>query len=374
MESLMKNIINNEQMISIADLKKQAKIARKQNNQLSNHSESLKAVAKSYNYDSWEKLLDSSYLMINQQKPSFQTGQKEQIHWQCHELVQYLLKFTNNINAFHEEYEFLNNTAGYNALFNFFQINVLNQYNVTTPVYQKIKLLIDFMISSFLTSTSVNKQFKDILNYAMFSKENPYYKNKLSIHSEQKLKKYMKLNSLTIYGFSEHQEMQIDNTLAIEDMRNHNEIILILSSIQEKINIMAITYDVVEKNKKDNGFLNNWLSDYENLVNLSQYEEWFANDIQRYQRLVKEYSSSFFNIEMHKKALEYVPYYINNNYGKTTDSGTINEMELKLQKLDGKLDGFDCDIQKARPHLIGNERNESLKFQGFHFVFYYIIH
>lgn len=374
MESLMKNIINNEQMISIADLKKQAKIARKQNNQLSNHSESLKAIAKEYNYDSWEKLLDSSYLMINQQKPSFQTGQKEQIHWHFHELVQHLLKFTNNINAFHEEYEFLNNTAGYNALFNFFQVNVLNQYTVTTPIYQKIKLLIDFMISSFLTSTSVNKQFKDILNYAMFSKENPYYKNKLSIHSEEKLKKYMKLNSLTIYGFSEHQEIQIDNTLAIEDMRNHNEIILILSSIQEKINIMAITYDIVEKNKKDNKFLNNWLSDYENLVNLSQYEEWLSNDVQRYQRLVKEYSSSFFNIKMHKKALEYVPYYINNNYGKTTDSGTINEMELKLQKLDGKLDGFDCDIQKARPHIIGNERNESLEFQGFHFVFYYIIH
>lgn len=374
MESLMKKIINNEQMISIADLKKQAKIARKQNNQLSNHSESLKAIAKSYNYDSWEELLDSSYLMINQQKPSFQTGQKEQIHWQSHELVQHLLKFTNNINAFHEEYEFLNNTAGYNALFNFFQINVLNQYNITTPVYQKIKLLIDFMISSFLTSTSVNKQFKDILNYAMFSKDNPYYQNKLSIHSEQKLKKYMKLNSLTIYGFSDHQEIQIDNALQIEDMSNHNEIILILSSIQEKINIMAITYDVVEKNKKDNKFLNNWLSEYENLVNLSQYEEWFSNDVQRYQRLVKEYSSSFFNIEMHKKALEYLPYYINNNYGKTTDSGTINKMTLKLQKLDGKLDGFECDIQKARPHIIGDERTESLQFQGFHFVFYYIIH
>lgn len=373
MESLMKNIINNEQMISIADLKKQAKIARKQNNQLSNHSESLKAIAKEYNYDSWEKLLDSSYLMINQQKLSFQTGEKEQIHWQSHELVQHLLQITNNIESFHEEYEFLNNIAGYNALFSFFQVNLLNQYTVTTPIYQKIKLLIDFMISSFLTSTSVNKQFKDILNYAMFSKENPYYQNKLSTHSEQKLKKYMKLNSLTIYGFSEHQEIQIDNTLAIENMHNHNEIILILSSLQEKINIMAIAYDIVEKNKKDNVFLNNWLSDYENLVNLSQYEEWFAIDIQRYQRLVKEYSSSFFNIEMHKKALEYLTYYKNGRFSKFSISGTKNEVVKSLKLFSEYKDYSSFDMAKAKKIMLRDiATNEEL--QKYEFTFHYIIH
>lgn len=46
MESIMKNIINNDQMISILDLKKQAKIERKQNPSLKNHSESLKSIAK----------------------------------------------------------------------------------------------------------------------------------------------------------------------------------------------------------------------------------------------------------------------------------------------------------------------------------------
>lgn len=196
MESLMKNIINNEQLISIADLKKQAKIARKQNNQLSNHSESLKAIAKEYNYDSWEKLLDASYLAINKPKPVFKSGQKEQIHWHSHELVQSLLSLTKNINAFHEEYEFLNKTAGYNAMFNFFQLNVLNQYNVTTTIHQKLKLLIDFMVSSFIDDTSKYKNFKDILNYASLSKENPYYRSRLAIKTEEKLKKYMKLNEL----------------------------------------------------------------------------------------------------------------------------------------------------------------------------------
>lgn len=374
MESLMKNIINNEQLISIADLKKQAKIARKQNNQLSNHSESLKAIAKEYNYDSWEKLLDASYLAINKPKPVFKSGQKEQIHWHSHELVQSLLSLTKNINAFHEEYEFLNKTAGYNAMFNFFQLNVLNQYNVTTTIHQKLKLLIDFMVSSFIDDTSKYKNFKDILNYASLSKENPYYRSRLEIKTEEKLKKYMKLNDLTSYGIHYNEDMQIENTLLVEDMSNHHEVFLILSSVKEKLNVMATVYDVVEQNKKDNKFLNNWLGDYENLIELSQYADWLADDIKSYQRLIKEYSSSFFDSEMHKEALNNLSYYINGDIGKNYDSGTIKEMTDKLKKWSGNLHGLVCDLEKAKPYILGDKRTESFECQAYEFVFYYIIH
>lgn len=371
----MKNIINNEQMISIADLKKQAKIARKQNNQLSNHSESLKAIAKSYNYDSWEKLLDSSYLMIPQQKQSFQTGQIEQIHWHNNKLLDYLSDFTRVMKNFHDEYEFLNNVAGYNALFNFFQDNVLNAHQVTSPIYQRIKLLIDFMISSFIESPLEKKEFKNILNYAEFSKKNPYYDYKLSKDLEKRLKRYMNLNNLNIYGFQENAEIQIENTFQIDDLTTHNEIILILNSIQEKINIMATVYDVIENNKKDNVFLNNWLTNYENLISLSDHSEWLARDVKTYTTLIRQYSGSFFDTEMHKEALSYLHYYKNEQYQKEFLAGTKKEVIAKIQKMSSdKTNVLEYDIEKAHVYILGDKRTESLEFQDYEFAFYYIIH
>lgn len=168
--------------------------------------------------------------------------------------------------------------------------------------------------------------------------------------------------------------MQIENTLLVEDMSNHHEVFLILSSVKEKLNVMATVYDVVEQNKKDNKFLNNWLGDYENLIELSQYADWLADDIKSYQRLIKEYSSSFFDSEMHKEALNNLSYYINGDIGKNYDSGTIKEMTDKLKKWSGNLHGLVCDLEKAKPYILGDKRTESFECQAYEFVFYYIIH
>lgn len=51
--------------ITIADLKKQAKKARKNNNEIKNHAESLNVIAKQNNYESWSDLIDSSVLLRN---------------------------------------------------------------------------------------------------------------------------------------------------------------------------------------------------------------------------------------------------------------------------------------------------------------------
>jgi hypothetical protein len=49
--------------ITIADLKKQAKKARKNNNEIKNHAESLNFVARQNNYESWTTLIDSSVIL-----------------------------------------------------------------------------------------------------------------------------------------------------------------------------------------------------------------------------------------------------------------------------------------------------------------------
>lgn len=51
--------------ITIADLKKQAKKERKNNNSIKNHAESLNFVAKQNNYENWSDLIDSSVLIKN---------------------------------------------------------------------------------------------------------------------------------------------------------------------------------------------------------------------------------------------------------------------------------------------------------------------
>lgn len=373
MESLMKNIINNEQMISIADLKKQAKIARKQNNQLSNHSESLKALAQEYNFASWEKLLDAAYLPLNIKKKTFSNGQSEQIDWQNNELLEKLLKITNLMKSSHEEYEFLNKSAGYNALFNFFYENLLKFHNTQSSNYQKIKLLIDFMINSFLEYKQGPKEFKNILSFATLSKENPYFKDTLSKNLSDKLRHYMKLNNLKIYGFSDYQELQISDALQIENFNDHNEIILIINSLDEKINIMATIYDVIENSKKDNTFRKSWLYEYENFISLGVYDEWSSRDVQNYQKLLRDYSSSFFDQDKHKMALNYFDYYINGHYRKITTIGTIDEIIKKI-KTDPEYDiGYKLDIEKAYKSISG-EKSQYIQSQRYKFIFYYIIH
>lgn len=49
--------------VTIADLKKQAKKERKNNNSIKNHAESLDIVAKKNNFDSWSELIDSSVIL-----------------------------------------------------------------------------------------------------------------------------------------------------------------------------------------------------------------------------------------------------------------------------------------------------------------------
>lgn len=360
-------------MISISDLKKQAKINRKNNNNLSNHSESLKAIANEYNYDSWEKLLDSSYLIANQKEESFQIGKKEQISWQHAQLLPYLSRIHKMIYSAHEEYDFFNNTVGYNTLFNFFQINILNKHVITSPVYQKIKLLIDFMISAFIESTDKDKTFKDILNYALLNKENPYFESELSINSSHKLKKYMKLNDLHIHYIADSHNMQISDTVQLEKINNHNEIILILNSVKEKINIMAKAYNIIENNKKDKNFLNSWLSDYENFISLGTYDEWVENESNQYQRLLQQHYSSFFNTNEHKKVLEYLNYYKNNQYGKFIMSGSKKEVIEKIKNHPEYSEGFVFDIEKASSTILGHI-NTCEDLQDYEFLVYYIIH
>ena len=49
--------------ITIADLKKQAKKERKNNNSIKNHADSLNIVAKQNNFDSWSDLIDKSVIL-----------------------------------------------------------------------------------------------------------------------------------------------------------------------------------------------------------------------------------------------------------------------------------------------------------------------
>jgi hypothetical protein len=49
--------------ITIADLKKQAKKERKNNNSIKNHADSLNLVAKQNNFDSWSDLIDKSVIL-----------------------------------------------------------------------------------------------------------------------------------------------------------------------------------------------------------------------------------------------------------------------------------------------------------------------
>lgn len=49
--------------VTIADLKKQAKKERKNNNSIKNHAESLNVVAKQNNYENWSVLLDNAVLI-----------------------------------------------------------------------------------------------------------------------------------------------------------------------------------------------------------------------------------------------------------------------------------------------------------------------
>lgn len=51
--------------INISDLKRLAKKERKNNPSIKNHADSLDIIAKRYNYDSWNSLLDSSKIMIS---------------------------------------------------------------------------------------------------------------------------------------------------------------------------------------------------------------------------------------------------------------------------------------------------------------------
>ncbi len=50
--------------INISTLKKQAKRNRKNNQNIKNHAESLNLIAREYNFDKWEDLIDNSVLLI----------------------------------------------------------------------------------------------------------------------------------------------------------------------------------------------------------------------------------------------------------------------------------------------------------------------
>lgn len=324
-------------------------------------------------YDSWENLLDSSYLIFSPQKPQYSTGQKEQIDANMNNLFSYLSFIKNLINTCSSEYEFLNNSNGYHALSNFFHTNVLKDYSTTSVIYQKTKLLIDFMINAYMESPVKNKEFKDILNYALLEKNNPIYKENLSINAMKKLKIYLRHNNLTIYGFDESQDVQIQDTLSIENMNNHNEIILILNSVKDKINIMAKSYEIIENNKKDNTYLNIWLSNYENFVSLSAYDEWVATDVNKYQRMLSQYYNGFFNLEEHKKALEYLDCYQNNKYGKIVITGTRSEVLEKINISPSTCQDCILDIDKAEKIALGDISTHNVN-QNYEFIFYYIIH
>lgn len=365
MESLMKNIINNEQMISISDLKKQAKIDRKQNNNLSNHSESLKALAQQYNFSSWEKLLDASYLVINNKPKSFK---KEQIHWHNHNMLEKLNKIASKMNTIHDEYSFLNNHAEYNALFNFFQINLLHVYNISTPIYQKMKLVIDFMINAFIEYRKDHKyiEFKDILSFAIFGSANPLYEKDFSKKLSDKLKKYMNLNNLHVGGLTYAAQLKIFNMHEIEEIAHHNEVLLILDSLHEKINIMATIHDVIEKKKKNNSSLTDWLSVYENFITLSLYDERTSDQIQEYQKLMREYFSTFFSNEEHTKTLSYLNHFINGGYETVTFKGTKQKIEDEIILSTSVSKEYDYNLDKALSSMV-NKIEYDLKF-------YYIVH
>jgi len=368
----MKNIINNPEMISIIDLKKQAKILRKNNKNIKNHSESLQLIANSYGYESWESLLDSSYMIQKKEKLTYCSGQKEQVDWKINNLLPYLFKLKNMINTLHDEYEFLNSSNGFNTLFNFFQINVLSTHSPASPIYQKLKLLIEFMVTAFIESNIKNKEFKNILDYALFRKENPYYKEILSNNAIQKLKRYMRHNDLAIYGFSDNEEVQISNVMSIENLNAHNDVTLILNSVKDKINIMSKSYKIIENNKKDNDFFDNWMSNYENFVSLSTYDEWVEDDLKKYQRKLHEYYGSFFNINIHKDLLKYLNYY-NDRYGKIVIAGTKSEVTEKIAISPDTCQGLMLDISKADKIRLG-EISTYPESQSYEFIFYYIVH
>lgn len=365
----MKNITKNGEMISISDLKKQAKILRKKNNTIRNHSQSLKALANQYNYDSWENLLDDSYIMVNKKN---QTFKKEQIHWHNNELLVSLSSITSIMVSMHNEYEYLNSQSGYNALFNFFQTNLLVHYNAYSPEIKKMKLLIDFMITAYLEckKTNTSLEFKEILNFAYFDLRNYYFNSKLSPTLSLKLKTYTDFSKIYM------REQIINDIDRMENGHLHLDILLEITSISEKIEIMSMVYEIIRRNTSSNQLMNNWLTDYENFIKLSHYDNHIAKHIHDYQTTMRIHTSSFFSIEKHKEALMYLNKYSNQQYDVVKLFGTRNEVISKAENL--SLDpNCDCeyDMDKAMDMPSGQYFNtEDDTFNTYEFLFYYIIH
>lgn len=368
MESIMKKIINNEQMISISDLKKQAKIARKQNNNLSNHSQSLKAIAQSYNYDSWENLLDSAYLIVEKKQMLPEKGSREQIDWQNDRLLNDLFVVIRELNTIHAKYEFLNQKAGYNSIFNFFQEELLNKYEKHSQQYQKLKLLIELMVSLYTTHKSKfsHISFKDILSYADFRKSNPLYQTPLPEDVSNKLKKYMILNNVTVLGLSLENPLQIVDINYVEDSKQHNEIILDLESMREKIEIMAEVYTKIEQSKSNNMILIDWLSDYESFIRLSLHSQWTAESIHEYHSNMRRRFNKTFNLEKHKEILNCLKYYFDGKYEEVhvivNQDSTIHQKIEELKK-EGSI--YEYDLKKT----VYDDERSSKKY-----YFYYLVH
>lgn len=350
MESIMKNIITNEQMISISDLKKQAKIARKQNNNLSNHSQSLKAIAQSYNYDSWENLLDSAYLMVEKKQIIQEEGSREQVSAYGNYFLKKILVLVDKLKSVHEEYDFLNNHAGYNSLINFFKEELLNKYDKYSQQYQKLKLLIDLMVSLYMTDKSKNKNvnFKDIFNYADFGNKNPLLQKPLPEDISNKLKKYMIFNNIYVSGLSLEQPLQIFHISYVEDSKQHYETMLDLEIIREKIEMMAEIHTKIEQIKSNNAILTDWLSDHENFIRLSLHNNSIAETINDYQDEMKKITQKKFNPEKHKEILNCLKYYLNGQYEEISIEVKIGEtLHQKLEEL--KKEGYPCkyNIEQA---------------------------
>lgn len=347
----MKNIITNEQMISISDLKKQAKIARKQNNNLSNHSQSLKAIAQSYNYDSWENLLDASYLMIEKKVTIPKEGSREQVSTYGNYFLKKILVLVDKLKSVHEEYDFLNNHAGYNSLIDFFNKELLNRYDQYSQQHQKLKLLIDLMVSLYITDKSKNKDvnFKDILNYSDFGKTNPFLKIKLPKDCSNKLKKYMIFNNIYSPELSlENLEIFDINANYIEGVKQHNETMLDLEIMREKIEMMAEVYTKIQQVKSNNAILTDWLSDHESFIRLSLHNNSITEIINDYQDEMKRITNKKFNPEKHKEILNYLKYYLNGQYEEISLEVKIGEtLHQKLEEL--KKEGYPCayNIEQA---------------------------
>jgi hypothetical protein len=346
----MKKIITNEQMISISDLKKQAKIARKQNNNLSNHSQSLKAIAQSYDYDSWESLLDSAYLMVEKKQMPPKQGHREQVSTYGNYFLKKILVLVDQLKSVHEEYDFLNNHAGYNSLINFFKEELLNKYDEYSQQYQKLKLLIDLMVSLYLTHKSKNKDvnFKDIFNYADFGNNNPLLQKPLPEDVSNKLKKYMIFNNIYVSGLSLEQPLQVFHISYVEDSKQHHETMLDLEIMREKIEMMAEIYTKIEKAKLNNAILTDWLSDHESFIRLSLHNNVITEAINDYQDEIKRITQKKFNPEKHKEILNYLKYYLNGQYEEISIEVKIGEtLHQKLEDL--KKEGYPCtyNIEQA---------------------------